>query len=47
MEHAFLYPYLGGAGLWLLLCSRILILLHAPDLKALEIASYDRRNDSP
>lgn len=28
----FLYTYLCGAGLWLLLCRRVLVLLHAKDL---------------
>ena len=30
--HTFLHSNLGGAGLWLPLCRRLLVLLHAPYL---------------
>jgi hypothetical protein len=30
--HTFLHSDLGGAGLWLPLCRRLLVLLHAPNL---------------
>jgi hypothetical protein len=38
--HTFLHSNLGGAGLWLPLCRRLLVLLHAPyliyDISSLE-----------